>query len=128
MSTDDAATANAAVSSRRSSAHRALDVTVAILLLAVHALLFVATMLVLGMLVMGTDPCGGQPCGDPAWVDRAIRLGLWAGIAIFIADLVVTVSRLARRTVAFFVPIIGCVAQLALGGAAAAMESLAGPV
>jgi hypothetical protein len=38
------------------------------------------------------------------------------------------VSRLARRRLAFFVPLIGCAAQLALGIGAAAMEMLAGPV
>ena len=42
--------------------------------------------------------------------------------------LIFDVVRLRRRKVAFFLPIIGCVAQLALGVGAAAMESLAGPV
>lgn len=119
MSTDDR---------RRGPTRQALDVIVTVVLLVAHGLLFIATMLVLGMLVMGSDPCSSQTCGDPAWVDRAIRLGLWAGIAIFLADLVVTVVRLARRAVAFFVPILGCAAQLALGIGAAAMASLAGPV
>jgi hypothetical protein len=45
-----------------------------------------------------------------------------------IADFVVAVCLLVRRSVAFFVPIIGCVAHVALGIGAAAMESLAGPV
>jgi hypothetical protein len=33
----------------------------------------------LGLLVMMTDPCGYQKCGDPAWLDRAMNLNLWAG-------------------------------------------------
>jgi hypothetical protein len=53
-------------------------------------------------------------------------LGLGAGAAI--SDLVVAVSRLALHRMAFFVPIIGCAAQLGLAIGAAAMESLAGPV
>ncbi len=36
--------------------------------------------------------------------------------------------RLVRHKVAFFVPVIGCVAQVALAIGAAAMESRAGPV
>jgi hypothetical protein len=82
----------------------------------------------LGLFVMGTDPCGYQRCGDPAWIDRAMWLGVGAGGIIFVADLAVAVSRLAGRRVAFFVPLIGCAAQLALGIGAAAMEMLAGPV
>jgi hypothetical protein len=45
-----------------------------------------------------------------------------------IADFAVAVYLPVRRRVAYFVPILGCVAQVALGIGAAAMESLAGPV
>jgi hypothetical protein len=45
-----------------------------------------------------------------------------------IADFAIAVYLLTRRKAAFFVPIIGCVAQVALAIGAAAMESLAGPV
>jgi sterol desaturase/sphingolipid hydroxylase (fatty acid hydroxylase superfamily) len=107
---------------------RAADIAVTIVLLMVHAFLLAATVALLGLLVMGTDSCGYQRCGDQAWIDRAMWLGLGAGAAIFITDLVVAVSRLARHRVAFFIPIIGCVAQLALAIGAAAMELLAGPV
>ncbi|HEY2501074.1 MAG TPA: hypothetical protein VGI68_06555, partial [Mycobacterium sp.] len=82
----------------------------------------------LGLLVMGTDPCGSVKCGDPAWIDRAMRLGIWGGAAILIADFAVAVYLPVRRRVAYFVPILGCVAQVALGIGAAALESLAGPV
>jgi hypothetical protein len=57
-----------------------------------------------------------------------MRLGIWGGAAILIADFVVAVYLLVRQRVAFFVPIVGCVAQVALGIGAVAMESLAGPV
>jgi hypothetical protein len=109
-------------------ADRTAHIAVTIVLLMVHAFLLAATMALLGLLVMVTDSCGSQRCGDPAWIDRAMWLGLGAGAAIFIADLVVTVIRLARRKVAFFVPIIGCAAQLVVAVGAAAMEFMAGPV
>ncbi len=111
-----------------SQGNRTADIAVSIVLLVVHAFLLAATVALLGLLVMVTDSCGSQRCGDQAWIDRAMWLGLGAGAAAGIADLVVTVYRLARRKVAFFVPIIGCAAQLALAVGAAAMESMAGPV
>ena len=57
-----------------------------------------------------------------------MRLGIWGGAAVLIADVVVTAYLLVRRRTAVMVPIIGCVTQVALGIGAAAMESLAGPV
>ncbi len=112
----------------RGQRNRTADIAITIVLLVVHAFLYAATVALLGLLVMVTDSCGYQRCGDQAWLDRAMWLGLGAGGAIFLADLVVAVSRLARRRVAFFVPVVGCMAQLALAIGAAAMESLAGPV
>ena len=82
----------------------------------------------LGLFVMSTDPCGYVKCGDPAWVDRAMMLGIWGGAAILVADFALAVFLLIRRKTAFFVPIIGCAAQVALTIGAAAMESMAGPV
>jgi Family of unknown function (DUF6264) len=110
------------------SGGRTADIVSTIVLLIVHAFLWAATGALLGLFVMVTDPCGYQRCGDPAWIDRAMLLGLGAGGVIFVGSLTVTILRLARRRLAFFVPLIGCVAQLALGIGAAAMEMLAGPV
>jgi Family of unknown function (DUF6264) len=107
---------------------RTADIVSTIVLLMVHAFLWAATAALLGLFVMVTDPCGYQRCGDPAWIDRAMWLGLGAGAVVFVADLALAVWRLARRRLAFFVPLIGCAAQLALGIGAAAMEMLAGPV
>ncbi len=115
-------------SSQGSQASRVGDTAATVVLLVVHAFLFGATVVLLSLLVMATDPCGSVPCGDPAWIDRAVWLGIIAGGAIGLADLVVAAYRLARRKVAFFVPVIGCVAQVALAIGAAAMESMAGPV
>ena len=112
----------------KSGGGRTADIVSTIVLLIVHAFLWAATGALLGLFVMVTDPCGYQRCGDPAWIDRAMLLGLGAGGVIFVGSLTVTILRLARRRLAFFVPLIGCVAQLALGIGAAAMEMLAGPV
>lgn len=110
------------------STRRPADVAATIVLLIVHGALLGATVVLLGLFVMVTDPCGSVRCGDPAWIDRAMMLGVWGGVAVLIADLAVAVYLLARRRPAFFVPIIGCVAQVALAVGAAAMEWMAGPV
>ena len=107
---------------------RPVDITATVLLLLAHAFLVGATVALLGLLVMVTDPCGYQRCGDPGWIDRAMVSGLGGGGVIFIATVVTAVIRLVRHKVAFFVPVIGCVAQVALAIGAAAMESMAGPV
>jgi hypothetical protein len=112
----------------QSSAGRTADIAATIVLLIVHGFLVAATYALLGLFVMVTDPCGSQRCGDPAWIDRAMWLGLGAGAAVWIVDLVFAVRRLARHKTAFFVPLVGCAAQLALGAGAAGLEMLAGPV
>ena len=45
-----------------------------------------------------------------------------------VVDVLVTVIRLVRQRVAWVVPLLGCVAQLAVALGAAAMELQAGPV
>ena len=104
------------------------NIAATVVLLIVHGLLLGATVVLLGLFVMATDPCGSVRCGDPAWIDRAMKLGIWTGAAIFFIDLVVAGYLLTRRKAAFVVPIIGCVTQVGLAIGAAAMESLAGPV
>jgi hypothetical protein len=111
-----------------STPNRPANIAATIVLLIVHAFLLGATVVLLGLFVMATDPCGSVKCGDPAWIDRAMKLGIWAGAAVFVLDFAVAAYLLVRRKVAFFVPIIGCVTQIGLAIGAAAMESLAGPV
>jgi hypothetical protein len=108
--------------------HRPANIVATLVLLGVHGLLFAATIAMLGLFAMVTDPCGSVKCGDPAWIDRATSLGLWGGAAVLVADFAVAVLLLIRRRTAFVVPIIGCVAQVALAIGAAAMEWMAGPV
>jgi hypothetical protein len=117
-----------AQNSGRSSGRQLADVLGTIVFLIAHFGLFTATFVMLGLMVMITDSCGYQKCGDPVWLDRAMNLSLWGGGVILFADVVIMVIRLVRQRVAWFVPLIGCIAQLALAFGAAAMESLAGPV
>jgi hypothetical protein len=126
---DDPATRDApAAHTRRDQRGQPANIAATLVLLIVHGFLFTATIGLLGLLVMGTDPCGAVKCGDPAWIDRAMTLGIWAGAAVLMTDFVVAVYLLIRRKTAFYVPVIGCVAQVGLAIGAAAMESLAGPV
>ncbi|OBJ03616.1 DUF6264 family protein [Mycobacterium sp. 1465703.0] len=122
--TQDVATTNPAVGQRSNT----VDIVATLILLVIHGGLYGATFVVLGLLVMSTDPCGYQKCGDPAWIDRAMNLGTWGGAALLVIDIVIAVYLLVRQKRAFFVPIIGCLAQVALAIGAVAMELQAGPV
>jgi hypothetical protein len=112
----------------RSGGRQLTDVLGTIALLIAHFVFFTATFVGLGLMVMITDSCGYQKCGDPAWLDRAVYLALWAGGAFLFVDVLVTVIRLVRQRVAWVVPLLGCIAQLAVALAAAAMALQAGPV
>ncbi|OBB88588.1 hypothetical protein A5760_24455 [Mycobacterium colombiense] len=119
-----AATTMTTASPRGSTA----DIVATSVLLVIHGGLYAASFVLLGLLVMTTDPCGSRKCGDPAWIDRAMNLGTWGGAALLVVDIVVAVYFLVRQRRAFFVPLIGCVAQVALALGAVAMELQAGPV
>lgn len=112
----------------RSSGRQLADVLGTIALLIAHFVLFTATFVGLGLMVMITDSCAVQKCGDPVWLNRAMNVALWAGGAFVFLDLLVTVIRLVRQRVAWVVPLIGCIAQLAVALGAVAMELQAGPV
>ena len=90
--------------------------------------LYGASFTMLGLMVMGTDACAYQKCGDGAWLNRALLLANWGGAAILAVTVAATLYRLARKRIAWFVPLIGCVAQVVLALVAAAMEMKAGPV
>ncbi|OBG79911.1 hypothetical protein A9X05_21435 [Mycobacterium sp. E3298] len=128
MSDDNEMQSAVAAYSRRSERSLAVDRTATVALLAAQAFLVAVTIGLLSVYVMATGSCGYQKCGDPAWINRAMVLGIGGGGVIFAAALFVAVRRLARRRTAFFVPIIGCLAQVALAAGAVAMEFQAGPV
>ncbi|OBF13065.1 hypothetical protein A5730_00050 [Mycobacterium sp. ACS4054] len=128
MPTDDEMQAAITAYSHEGQRNPTADRIATVLLLAAQAFLIAVTVGLLGLFVMGTDPCGTRKCGDPAWIDRAMVLGIGGGVVLFVIALVVAIRRLAKRRTAFFVPLLGCVAQVALAVGAAAMETLAGPV
>lgn len=129
MPTDDnEMQAAVAAYSNRGHRHAAVDRTATVVLLAVQAFLVAVTIGLLSVYVMAIDPCGYQKCGDPAWINRAMVLGIGGGGVIFAATLFIAIRRLAQRRTAFFVPIVGCLAQIALAAGAVAMEFQAGPV
>jgi hypothetical protein len=107
---------------------RPANIAATLVLVGVHGLLLGATVVLLGLFVMVTDPCGAVKCGDPAWIDRAMKLGIWAGAAVFVADVVVAAYLLVRRRAAYYIPLIGCLTQVVLAIGAAAMEWQAGPI
>ncbi|MCA2232144.1 DUF6264 family protein [Mycobacterium intracellulare] len=125
---DDPTAQDAATTTTEGRRASTADIVATLVLLVIHGGLYGATFVVLGLLVMSTDPCSYQKCGDPAWIDRAMNLGTWGGAALLVADVVVAVYLLVRGRRAFFVPIIGCLAQVALAALAVAMELRAGPV
>ncbi|MGA9492504.1 MAG: DUF6264 family protein [Mycobacterium sp.] len=128
MADDPAAQPASAQQTDAAPRRQVADVLAAVVLIIAHFALYGATFVVLGLLVMGTDSCGYQKCGDPAWLDRAMHLASWAGGALLLADVALTVFQLVRKRIAWIVPLIGCIAQVALAFGAGAMESLAGPV
>lgn len=128
MPIDDPTAQDAATTTAERRRASTADIVATLVLLVIHGGLYGATFVVLGLLVMSTDPCSYQKCGDPAWIDRAMNLGTWGGAALLVADVVVAVYLLVRGRRAFFVPIIGCLAQVALAALAVAMELRAGPV
>jgi hypothetical protein len=105
-----------------------VDAVVAFLLVCAQLVLFCATFTFLALMVMGTDSCAYQACGDPAWINRALYVAGFAGAALLVVAAAGTLHRIVRNRVAWFVPLLGCAAQIALGFACAAMEMQAGPL
>jgi Family of unknown function (DUF6264) len=107
---------------------RVADVVGTAVLVIAHLVLYSASFAMLGLMVMGTDACAYQRCGDQAWLNRALLLAGWGGGAILALTAAATLYRLVRNRLAWFVPLIGCVAQVVLALACAAMEMQAGPI
>ena len=61
------------------------------------------------------DACAYLQCGDQAWFSQAFGVAVLGSGLLFVADLAVVLVRMSRRKLAIVVPIIGCVAQVALG-------------
>jgi hypothetical protein len=116
------------VTSGETTDRRLVDIAATIVLLIGHVVLAFFAFLVVGLSVMGTDPCGYVQCGDQRWAGVGVETAMFGGLVLVVADLVVSTMRMARGRLAWFVPVIFCVAQVGLGIAGFAIVSLAGPV
>jgi hypothetical protein len=59
---------------------------------------------------------------------RAIHLNCCGGAALLVIDFALTCWRLVLGRIAWFVPLLGCIAQLALALGCVALEMKAGPI
>lgn len=111
---------------------RPADIVATILLLVVHAALAVATFgvvaLIAGLQETLTQDACYENCGDFTWLNRATDLAFSGGAALFLVTVVVAAVGLARHRRGFVVPLVGIVAQLALGTGAVVMAWSANPL
>ncbi len=128
MSANPAAPAPAAETVSAYGGRRIADYLATTVLAFGHLVLYAASFTWLGLMVMSTDACAYQNCGDEAWLWRAIHLNGWGGAALVAIDFAVMLWRLVRNRAAWFVPLLGCVAQLALALGCVALEMKAGPI
>jgi hypothetical protein len=74
-----------------------------------------------------TDNCAYEKCGDENWVNHALLVvaltapagAIFSGVGIYL---------LAKRKIAFWVPLLGCAVQFAMIAAAWIMAGRAGPI
>jgi hypothetical protein len=104
---------------------RRIDITTTVVLLVVHGAMAGATALAPFGAVQ-KDACAYLQCGDQAWFSQAFGVAVLGSGLLFVADLAVVLLRMSRRKLAVVVPIIGCVAQVALGFATYTMITEAG--
>jgi hypothetical protein len=104
------------------------DVVGALVLLAVHFLLAASLALYAPFLAMGTDACAYQACGDEHWITWAIDTAWGASALALVVDATLVCVMLARHRRAWWVPVVGCLAQVGLWVAVFQMASLAGPI
>jgi hypothetical protein len=109
-------------------ARRTIDVVATIALLLVHVALAIYLLFLNLGIAMSTDPCAYVECGDEQWIRVAMFLATWVNGAVLLIDIAVSTVFLGKRRRAVLVPVLGCVAHLALISAAFAVASLAGPI
>jgi hypothetical protein len=110
---------------QRRETWRRADIATAIMLLIVHGVLAFGTASALFDAV-DNEACAYLQCADQAWFSQAFGVAVLTSGLIFVADLAVVVLQIRRRRLAFVVPIVGCIAQIALGFATYTMIRQAG--
>jgi hypothetical protein len=110
-----------------SRAARVVDTSVAVLLFGVQGLGLAVSFLSFIALPMSNDNCAYVDCGDEKWITWAMALIVVANVvaAVFSAG---GVYLLARQRIAFWLPLLGCLAQVAIIAAAWWLAAKAGPI
>ncbi|WP_045377123.1 DUF6264 family protein [Mycobacterium kyorinense] len=106
---------------------RAIDTLLTVVLILVQGGIGALTFVSLIVLPMSIDECGYQPCGDEQWITRAWWAGIISGV-VGISFAIGGMVLLARRKVSFWMPLLGCIAQVSLIATAWFMASKAGPI
>lgn len=122
--TDDSAQARTVAEPPRT---RTADLVSTVLLLSAHIGLAFLIALIAPFFAMVTDSCAYQTCGDEAWVTRAIYVAFGAGALLVLVDAVVSFVLLMKNRLAFWVPLLGCFAQVGVGLVVLYMAALSGP-
>lgn len=106
---------------------RIIDTVLTVVLILIQGGIGALTFLSLIALPMSIDECAYQLCGDEQWITRAVWIAASSGlVGIFFA--IGGVVFLVRRRVSFWMPLLGCIAQLSLIATAWFMASKAGPI
>ncbi|MEU0496615.1 hypothetical protein [Mycobacterium sp. NPDC006124] len=106
---------------------RIADVVVTVAFLLAQAGLAAFSFTSVIALPMSTDNCAYVDCGDETWI-------WWSMAAVIGSDVVgllfaaAAIVALARRRVAFWLPVLGCLTQAAMIAAGWAMAGNAGPI
>lgn len=106
---------------------RAIEVFVAIALLAVHGMVAMGATMVVGFAGMGLDPCGYRACGSPLWANLGLSAVLIAAVALPLADLVLIVARLVKNRPVWPVPLVFCAVHIGVGVVCFALMVASGP-
>lgn len=108
-------------------AARVIDTVLTVLLISIQGGMGALMCLSLIALPMSADECAYQVCGDEQWITRALWVVTSSGfVGMFFA--IGGVILLVRRKVSFWMPLLGCIAQLSLIATAWFLASKAGPI
>ncbi|BBY28173.1 hypothetical protein [Mycolicibacterium sediminis] len=115
------------IGSTGGSGGRVADTVVSVLLMLAQVGLWPIAFMLFIALPMSIDNCAYVDCGDEAWIGRAMWTAVGSiPVGVFFVGL--AIYYLARRRVAFWAPLLGCVIQLTMLWGAYAMADLAGPI
>lgn len=106
---------------------RIADITVCVLLFVAQGGLGLLALMSFMVFPMSTDNCAYEACGDGNWINWAMWMALGSIVpaGLFFS---LGVIQLARRRIAFWLPLLGVLAQVGLLLGAWRVADLAGPI